>query len=79
MIMLMDACARMAKKLGKTDEADSYSARSKRLLDTLVNELYDGEQFVGYMTETGEYIKCQSLAMFQALVLGKERHPAAYY
>ena len=70
MIMLMDACGKMAEKLGRTDEAKDYRERSERLLDTLVNELYDGEQFVGYMTETGEYIKCQSLAMFQPLVLG---------
>lgn len=75
MIMLMDACARMAEKLGKEDEAKSYRERSGRLLDTLVNELYDGEQFVGYMTETGEYVKCRSLAMFQPLVLGRERLP----
>lgn len=75
MIMLMDACALMARKLGKTEEAENYAARSKRLLDALVNELYDGEQFVGYLTQTGERVKCKSLAMFQALVLGKERLP----
>ena len=75
MIMLMDACARMAKKLGKNDEAERYTERSKALLKTLVTELYDGEQFVGYMTNTGEIVKCQSLAMFQALFLGKDRIP----
>ncbi len=75
MIMLMDACARMAKKLGKLDEAESYTQRSKRLLNTLVTELYDGDSFVGYMTQTGEWVKCKSLAMFQALVLGKDRIP----
>jgi hypothetical protein len=75
MIMLMDACARMAKKLGKTEESEDWSRRSKKLLDTLVNELFDGEQFVGYLTFTGERVTCKSLGMFQALVLGKERLP----
>ncbi len=75
MIMLMDACGRMADKLGKTEEAENYHARAEKLLKTLIEELWDGEQFVGYMTETGEYVKCQSLAMFQALVLGDKRLP----
>jgi hypothetical protein len=75
MIMLMDLCARLAKKLGKDGEAEDWSSRSGRLLDTLVTELWDGEQFVGHLTVTGEKVKCKSLAMFQALVLGKERLP----
>ena len=75
MIMLMDLCARLAKKIGKNDEAEDWTRRSARLLDTLVAELWDGEQFVGHLTATGEKVKCKSLAMFQALVLGKERLP----
>ena len=75
MIMLMDMCATLAKKLGKTDKAEDWSRRSKKLLDSLVTDLWDGEQFIGRLTVTGEEVKCKSLAMFQALVLGKERIP----
>ncbi|MDR1217290.1 MAG: hypothetical protein LBJ99_01755 [Oscillospiraceae bacterium] len=75
MIMLMDGCSRMARKLGKTDEADDWAGRSKRLLNTLVTELWDGDSFVGYLTVSGKRVKCKSLAMFQALVLGKDRLP----
>ncbi|MBQ8831084.1 MAG: hypothetical protein IJ017_05760 [Oscillospiraceae bacterium] len=75
LIMMMDALGRMAKKMGKTEESEHYYARSKKLLDTLVTELWDGEQFVGYMSETGKRIKCKSLDMFQSLVLGKDRLP----
>jgi hypothetical protein len=75
MIMLMDACATLADKIGKADEAADWRRRSKRLLDTLLTELYDGEQFVGHLTATGEKVSCLSLAMYQALTLGKERLP----
>ena len=75
MIMLMDCCAVMAEKLHKTDEALNFRARAKNLTESLCTVLWDGDSFVGYMTETGESVKCKSLAMFQALILGKERLP----
>ncbi len=79
MIMLMDCCAVMADKLGKSDEADAFRARAKKLLGSLLTDLWDGDSFIGYMTETGETVKCKSLAMFQALVLGKDRLPEFVY
>ena len=75
MIMLMDDCAVMADKLGKTEEAAQLRARAKRLTQSLCTDLWDGDSFVGYMTETGELVKCKSLDMFQSLILGKDRLP----
>jgi hypothetical protein len=75
MIMLMDDCAVMADKLGKEEEAKQLRARAKKLLNSLITDLWDGDSFVGYMTETGEYVKCKSLDMFQSLILGKDRIP----
>ena len=75
MIMLMDDCAVMADKLGKAEEAAELRARAKRLTKSLCTDLWDGDSFVGYMTETGELVKCKSLDMFQSLILGKDRIP----
>ena len=75
MIFLLDALSLLANKLGKTKEAKSFAARSKKLLDQLLSELWDGEQFFGLLTRTGERVYCKSLAMFQCLCLGGKRIP----
>jgi hypothetical protein len=75
MIFMMDDLSLLAKKLGKKKEASEYAARAKKLLGQLLTELWDGDQFVGILTYTGEKVRCKSLAMFQCLTLGGKRIP----
>ncbi len=37
----MQACSKLAAKTGRTDEADKWLSESKRVLNYLVNELWD--------------------------------------
>ncbi|NLO46725.1 MAG: hypothetical protein GX111_00170 [Clostridiales bacterium] len=75
MIFLMDNLALMAKKLGMKDKEKDWTKRSKKLLNSLLTDLWDGESFVGYLPQKKKIVKCKSLAMFQCLCLGKERIP----
>ncbi|MBR3555898.1 MAG: hypothetical protein IKN89_08290 [Oscillospiraceae bacterium] len=75
MIFMLDDLSLLARRLGKKKEAAEYASRGKRLLGQLLSELWDGEQFFGLLTYTGERVYCKSLAMFQCLCLGNKRIP----
>lgn len=72
MISLMDMTARLARGCGKSEDADSWKARGDKLLDTLINEFWDGEKFVTKVN--GKPVDSMSLASYQPILLG-ERLP----
>lgn len=66
-----DALSRLADILGKTEDAKRWSDEGDRLLDILVNDLWDGEKFRAKKPQTGEYFECGSLALLQPVMLGR--------
>jgi len=70
-VMLCEACSRLAEKLEDTVNAEFWMAESTRVLDYLVNDLWDGKQFRAKLVATGEYFECGSVALLQAAMLGK--------
>ena len=69
-VMLCEACSKLAARIGKQNEADKWMSESQRVLNYLVNELWDGEQFCAKVLATGEKYKCGSVAQLQPVMLG---------
>ena len=65
-----EACSDLAGKAGMRDEAAKWEAESKRLIDILVNELWNGSQFVCRVAETGEIVEEDSAVALQPIILG---------
>jgi hypothetical protein len=70
MVMLCEACSRLAALSGDAGAADRWMSESKRVLNFLVNELWDGSQFRAKLPASGEYWTCGSLALLQPAMLG---------
>ena len=75
MVMLCEACSRLAALIGKSTEAEKWMSESKRVLSFLIDELWDGEQFLAKHPGSGKLYKCGSIAQLQPIMLGK-RLPA---
>ncbi|MDR0858597.1 MAG: hypothetical protein LBN97_06180 [Oscillospiraceae bacterium] len=67
---LCEACAKLADKLSRRDDFGYWTSLAKHTLEYLVNELWDGEQFLAYAPLVGEKHKCGSVAQLQAVMLG---------
>jgi hypothetical protein len=75
-VTLCEACALLAEKLGLHDEEQRWSAERQRVLDFLVNELWDGEQFRAKLPAKGGMLyRCGSIAQLQPVMLGKRLPP----
>ena len=66
-----EACARLAEKLGLADEAAQWKAAAQRVLDYLVGELWDGEQFLSRLPADGRLYKCGAVVQLQPIMLGR--------
>jgi putative isomerase len=71
LVLLTEACGKLAMKLGSAGESDKWMDESKRLLAVLVNEFWNGRQFISRVVETGEIIVAGSIASLQPIILGK--------
>ncbi|MDR2517269.1 MAG: hypothetical protein LBC88_07815 [Spirochaetaceae bacterium] len=69
-VMLCEACSRLAALLDDRAGADRWAGESKRVLDFLVNDLWDGSKFRAKLPATGKYYSCNSLALLQPVMLG---------
>ncbi|MDR0819006.1 MAG: hypothetical protein LBN43_05500 [Oscillospiraceae bacterium] len=68
LVILFEACSRLAKGAGEDAAADDWTVRSKKLLDILINEFWDGEKFI--TRKDGEVVDSMSLACYQPILLG---------
>ena len=70
-ILAAEACGKIAEKAGAGGEAAKWEAESKRLLEILVKDFWNGKQFTGRVAETGEIVVQGSVAALQPIILGK--------
>lgn len=68
MTALMDMASRLAKGCGKTSDAENWKSRSGKLLDTLVNEFWDGDKFATFVN--GKPVDSMSVVCYQPILLG---------
>ena len=70
LVLLTEACGKLAVKAGLAGEADKWTGESKRLLSVLIREFWNGRQFISRVVETGEIIEAGSIASLQPIILG---------
>ncbi|MBR6950174.1 MAG: hypothetical protein IKH56_00405 [Oscillospiraceae bacterium] len=71
MVFNCEACARLAGLLGNGSEAEYWKQEGKRLLDYMINVLWDGEQFEAYLPGKKLLYKCGSITQLLPIMLGK--------
>ena len=71
MVMLCEACSRLAALTGREKETEYWMSESKRVLSFLTDVLWDGELFRARIPATGELYKCGSVAHLQPIMLGR--------
>ena len=71
LILLMEQLSDMAARLGNSFESRAWRTRSQRMLELLLRDFWDGEEFVACLSGSHEKVRCGSLAMFIPLILGK--------
>jgi glycogen debranching enzyme len=71
-VALCEACSLLAEKLGLKDDAERWDSERQRILDFLINELWDGEQFRAKLpAKGGALYRCGSIAQLQPVMLGR--------
>ena len=71
LVLQTEVCAKLAEKIGKQEEAEKWNAESSRLLDVLVGEFWEDNQFVYYNAKTGRRFKVNSVLRLLPIMLGK--------
>ncbi len=74
LILGFEAVAKMRAMLGQQDVADAAMAKSKMLLDYLVNNMWDGEKFCARDVSRDSVVDSWSIMMYFPTILG-ERLP----
>ena len=71
LILCMEACSKLAGKLGLAEESEAWMKRSKDMLDKMIETLWNGEKFICILDATGEIVDEDTIALYQPIVLGK--------
>jgi hypothetical protein len=75
LILLTEALGVLAVKAGAYADTGLWAAESKRLLDILITQFWNGRQFISRVAETGEIVESGSIAALQPIILGKRLPP----
>jgi len=67
--LLMECLAKVGAKCGRHAEAAEWAARSKKLIDTIVSEFWDGEKFVTKVN--GKPVDSMSAVCYEPIMLGR--------
>ncbi|MCX4818009.1 trehalase family glycosidase [Streptomyces sp. NBC_01239] len=71
LVRQMQTLARIARRLGRHDDATAWATRADNTVRTLCEAFWAGDRFVARDTLTGGTIDSQSLLTFMPLVLGE--------
>jgi hypothetical protein len=71
LVLMFEAIAKLASRMGKHEEAEAYGVRSKELLDAMIKVYWNGDKFVCFMDTTREIVDEESIAVYQPIILGK--------
>ena len=70
LVLLTEGAGKMAEALGKADESVLWRQRSQRLLNHLVSEMWDGNQFVFRKADTGSVVQSGAFMALLPVILG---------
>ncbi|MDR2665109.1 MAG: hypothetical protein LBC21_02380 [Oscillospiraceae bacterium] len=68
--LLCEAVGRIAEGAGLYVEAGEWLERSKRFINTLIKNHWNGEKFLPRLPSTGELVDAMSLVCYQPIMLG---------
>ena len=68
--LLCEGCGRLAGILGKTEEEKTWMQTAKRLIDTMLERLWDGNRFHSEMVKTGTVMESDCVLMILPIMLG---------
>lgn len=71
LILSMEQLAVLAGELGRFYEERMWKERAEEMLEKMKGFFWNGERFTSRLNETHEWVKCESLASFLPLLLGK--------
>jgi putative isomerase len=71
LVLLTEACGKLAEKLGRSEEAEKWTSESKRLLDILIKDFWKDGQFVYINAKTGFEYRANSVLRLLPVILGK--------
>jgi len=71
LVLCLEACGRIAARLGKTQESEAHMADSRAMLDALLKNFWNGEKFICRKDGTHEVVDCDSIVIYQPIILGK--------
>jgi hypothetical protein len=71
LVLMLEACGRLAALIGRQAESTRWLARSERLLDDMIKTFWNGSKFIALHSTTHEVIECESMAVYQPIILGK--------
>lgn len=69
-ILQMEALADLAEALGRDEAAADWHMRRDEMLTALVEDLWQGDRFVGIIRPSGNVVECESLLICMPMVLG---------
>jgi len=76
LVLATEACGKLADKLGMKDVVGKWTTESKRLLDFLVKDYWNGEQFISQVAgKNNRVVEEDSIVAMLPIILGK-RLPA---
>ena len=78
LVVQMDTLAEAATTLGHADDATTWSERSQRLLDLLLDRLWTGDRFIARDAHRGQPIPSSSLLTRVPVILGSRLPPDVF-
>lgn len=70
-ILQMETLADLSGAMGRGEEAVGWEKRRDEMLTALVEDLWNGDRFVGIIRPSGKVVVCESLLICMPMVLGK--------
>ncbi|MDR1914134.1 MAG: hypothetical protein LBQ68_06600 [Clostridiales bacterium] len=71
LILLSEGLAVLAGRIGKHDEEIAWNEKSKKMLETLIEEFWDGEKFIARLSSSHEIVEYEESDAFIPIMLGK--------
>jgi hypothetical protein len=70
LILLSEGLAILAQKLGKPDEETAWNEKSKKMLETMIEEFWDGEKFISRLSSSHEIVEYEESDAYIPIMLG---------
>ena len=71
LVLAMEACSTLARRIGKLDEAEAHMSESKAMLEKMIKNFWTGEKFICLREVTHKAVDSESIVAYFPIILGK--------